>query len=110
MHARFAEGTGTYRVYPSPSVGTPTDPPDVAARDYPYSRTTVSASENGATEVRQWRVLTGPVRGELTPRATVPRNGFETEVTVPRATYVAVQRLDEQGRVLGTSPAVEPSA
>jgi hypothetical protein len=62
----------------------------------------VYASWNGSTEVASWRVLGGKTAGGL----TVPMQGFEIQVAVSRARYVAVQALAANGRVLGISKTV----
>jgi hypothetical protein len=50
-------------------------------------------------------VLAGEDRSHLRPAVTVARTGFETAIAVKtEARYVAVQALDAEGRVLGTSP------
>jgi hypothetical protein len=68
----------------------------------------VYASWNGATNVVSWRVLAGASAGALTPVASAPRGGFETAIPTPGAeAYVAVQALDADGNVLGTSPTIK---
>jgi hypothetical protein len=65
----------------------------------------VSASWNGATEVASWRVLAGSSAASMTAVATAAREGFQTTLTVPAAgPYVAVQALNAEGAVIGTSP------
>jgi hypothetical protein len=61
-------------------------------------------SWNGATEVSAWQLLAGPSPDALQPTVTVPRTGFETQLS-PGLTsgYVAVRALDLAGHPLGQS-------
>ena len=105
--ARLPRGGQNYRVYRSPWSGRPAARPRIAARAA-SGGTRLYASWNGATEVAEWEVLAGHERGQLAPVQTAPRDGFETAVVVETdAHYVAVRALADDGRVLGTSPAVE---
>jgi hypothetical protein len=89
----------------SPWRGTPAAAPAVAVLPG-TAGVTVAASWNGATGVATWRVLGGPGPGSLTPLASAPRRGFETQIALPAAPrYVAVQALDGAGAVMATSPA-----
>lgn len=63
---------------------------------------TAHVSWNGATEVAQWRLLTGGSAEDAEPQTTVDRQGFETQIPVPEdAEHIAVQALDASGQVLG---------
>ena len=70
---------------------------------------TVYVSWNGATEVVEWRVLTGDSEDDLSPAADpTPRTGFETEILLAEpGRYVAVEALDSQGDVLAVSGVIE---
>ena len=57
-----------------------------------------------------WRVLAGAAPNALSAVLTAPKQGFETQIEVPAAPYVAVQALDAQGRKLGTSKVVQPAS
>ena len=94
----------TYRAYRFAWHGHPTDRPVmVVAGDAAY------ASWNGATEVRRWRVLSGPSADKLKPLQTMAKNGFETPIRLARsAAFYAVQAIDGNGKVLRTSAAVAP--
>lgn len=96
-------GGMAYRANRSPWVGRPATAPDVAVQSGKKGTTTVYASWNGATEVAQWRVLTGQSADSLSPGVTAKRSGFETTISVPAAPMVAVQALNASGGVLGTS-------
>ena len=102
---RFVGENSSYRVYRFPWSGDPQTVPAVAvARG--QGITTVDVSWNGATAVTSWRVLAGASASSLQPVSTVTKQGFETEITVPPAAFVAVQALDARGRVLATSQPV----
>jgi Arylsulfotransferase (ASST) len=91
-------GTGeSYRVYRMPWVGRPTRPTLVVQDGKAF------VSWNGATEVAAWRFLAGADAAGASVVATVTREGFETSVDVPDASYVAVRALDADGTVLGTA-------
>jgi Arylsulfotransferase (ASST) len=64
----------------------------------------VWASWNGATEVRQWRVLGGADANSLVPLAVAPWQDFETDIAVNQVvTTYAVEALDALGRALARS-------
>jgi hypothetical protein len=105
LDGRFVSGNSSYRAYRFPWTGRPVTPPSVAAEasgDHTY----VYASWNGATEVASWRVLAGSSPSALRALGTGRRYGFETKLTIPAASYVAVKALDARGHVLGTSSPV----
>ena len=74
------------------------------------SRTDVYVSWNGATDVRNWELLTGNSPDSLHSAKTVSRDDFETHIVLPNAgpAYVEARALDSQGSVRGTSAAVRP--
>jgi hypothetical protein len=108
FEGRFVDGNSSYRAYRFRWTATPSTQPSLAATTTGDS-TTVSASWNGATTVGSWRVLAGTDRATMRAVATAPKQGFETEVTIPPAAYVAVQALAADGRVLSTSATIAPS-
>jgi hypothetical protein len=86
----------------------PSTPPSLALQQGGAGQALLAASWNGATDVAAWRVLEGAAPSRLRPRLKVPKQGFETTVTVPvRGAYLAVQALDRAGRVLGSSAAIK---
>ena len=94
---------GSYRAFRYPWVGRPTSAPAIAAERSAHG-VTAHASWNGATEVARWDLLAGPSSGALRTVGSSDRDGFET--TLQAATdddHVAVQALDQNGRVLGRS-------
>jgi hypothetical protein len=98
----------SYRTYRLDWEGLPEEPPAIAVRPAPEGDgVTVYASWNGATELAEWRVLSGENPGALQPIRTVRRLGFETAVELadPGA-VVAVEALDGNGEVLARSAAV----
>jgi hypothetical protein len=99
-------GTGSYRAFRSSWVGTPTSAPDLAVKSGSGGKLQVYASWNGATEVRNWRILAGSSATSLKAVGIVPRSGFETTASIAKAAVVTVQALDGQGTVLGTSAPV----
>jgi uncharacterized protein YndB with AHSA1/START domain len=108
LDGRFVDTNSSYRAYRFRWAATPKTPPALAASTS-GATTTVYASWNGATTVSSWRVLAGDERTALREAATTTRQGFETQITIPAARYVAVQPLDARGRVLATSSTVTPS-
>ena len=83
----------------------------MAAERTSEDEVTLYASWNGATEVATWEVLAGPGRDGLEPVASVPRKGFETEITVESTeAYIGVRAKDASSKVLGTSKAVKPES
>jgi Arylsulfotransferase (ASST) len=100
----------TYRVWRFDWHAQPTQPPDVAAENK-SGKTVVYASWNGATEVAQWQVLTGPTSPAAVPGTKAAKKGFETKITLPNVqTNVAVQALDSNGAPLGPpSKTVQPT-
>jgi hypothetical protein len=97
--------TTFYRAYRFTWTGSPAAPPTIAvSANNTEEETIVHASWNGATDVVSWRVLAGETAQALSPRATIPASGFESNTTLPhKYKYAAVQALDATGRVLGTS-------
>ena len=97
----------SYRAFRFPWSATPSYAPAIAVKAGAAHHVTVYASWNGATEVAQWRVLTGSSPSSLAPTATAPNTGFETAIPVTgSAILFAVQALDAAGNALGTSSPV----
>jgi hypothetical protein len=105
---RFVDSNASYRIYRFPWSGTPRQPPAIAA-SLQGSRMAVYASWNGATSVAAWRVLTGTTASALAPAATKAKQGFETTLSVHAESYVAVQALGANGRVLAQSATLATS-
>ena len=105
--ARLPADVESYRAFRHPWTGRPDTLPALAAAPAPDEGVTLYASWNGATEVKNWEVLTGPVLDRLEPVGSVPRIGFETNIEVRTGeALVSVRALDASGQVLGTSKAV----
>jgi hypothetical protein len=106
MH--LPEHEGSYRAYRMPWSATPAHAPTVVASAGAGGTTVLYASWNGATGVATWQVLGGSSAKTLAVVGQFPRNGFETEMTVPGAQrYVQVQALGPEGSVLGSSGVVK---
>ena len=104
LDVRFGgEGADSYRAFRAEWTGRPTDPPDLALADG-----VAYMSWNGATDVARWQLLAGPDPNELHPQTSRARAGFETAIPIRTAQpWVRVRALNERGRVLGTSRALE---
>ncbi len=93
--------SSVYRAYRQQWVGDPQGKVAIAV-DGPTSKAWVSW--NGDTEVRRWRVQSGPNGNSLSPAGTTGRGGFETRVDLPPgARFVQVQGLNENGKVIGST-------
>jgi hypothetical protein len=94
-----------YRAFRFPWSAQPASPPAAVANlNNTGEETIVRASWNGATEVRDWRVLAGAQPQKLTATASFPASDFESStILTKRYSYVAVQALDSRGRALATS-------
>ena len=107
LNGTYFARNSSYRTYRGDWTGKPTDRPAVATRPA-GNGATVWVSWNGATEVTDWRVRTGPDAGNLAEAVTVPMADFETGIKVGKAdTLIAVEALDASGEVIGRSAAVE---
>jgi hypothetical protein len=94
----------SYKSFRFPWNGHPTDRPAAVAERANEDELEVYASWNGATEVSTWEVLAGPRPDQTEPLGSVPRDGFETALSVQTPhPYVAVRARDRSGRVLGTT-------
>jgi hypothetical protein len=100
-------GGESYRALRFPWSGRPKTRPALVARPTAGSPL-LYVSWNGATEVTAWQLLAGPDPNALQPTATVPRTGFETQLS-PGLTsgYAAVRALDASGHPLGQSATVK---
>jgi hypothetical protein len=108
LNGRFPPGCESYRAFRIPWSGHPTEDPAVALEQLSDEKVKLYASWNGATEVESWEVLSGTRPGRLKPLGSVPRNGFETPISVRTSEpYVAVQAKDRSGQILGTCAAVK---
>jgi hypothetical protein len=93
----------SYRAFKGPWVGAPKNDPSVAVLTE-GDALSIYVSWNGATEVKQWRVVRGPDASTLTPVLTADWANFETKLTVPAAPgLIQVEALDAAGTVIGRS-------
>src|SRR5699024_793752 len=96
-------GGGSYRAYKAAWEGHPTTDPDVVIDQNDQGDDHVYVSWNGATEVAQWRLVTGDDADAATEATVVDKTSFETAIPLETpADYVAVEALDADGQVLGT--------
>jgi hypothetical protein len=94
-----------FRTYVSPWSGQPSTLPALVAKRKGTS-VQVQTSWNGATGVASWQLFAGASPSVLVPLTTVPRNGFQTTMTVTTGdAYVESRALDANGNVLGASSA-----
>jgi hypothetical protein len=95
----------TYRAFRFVWHGRPRDRPAAAV-----SGRKLYVSWNGATDVARWQLLSGDA-GRLRPGRTVAKRGFETALPLAGASgsLVAARALGADGRILGTSRAVQRS-
>jgi hypothetical protein len=98
----------SYRAYRFNSwTGAPSHGPALSVSTAASGAVTAFVSWNGDTRTASWRLLAGPSPHELQPVATATRAGFETALPVPgKPRFMAVQALDANGSVLGTSGTV----
>jgi hypothetical protein len=105
--AHIAGGSNSYRAFRARWQATPAQPPAIAAERLAHKTTGIYASWNGATEVETWNVLSGGSAQSLELVASFARDGFETAMQLPATpSYVAVEALDGQNRVIGHSATV----
>ncbi len=105
FEASFDAG-GSYRQIRQPWTGRPAAPPAVVLTPT-AGGADVHVSWNGDTETEAWRVLAGPTRNSLSPATTVPRDGFETTVSLsPAPGWVAVEAIGAGDEVLARSAPV----
>jgi hypothetical protein len=96
----------TYRAFRFVWHGYPRDRPAVAV-----SGRKLYVSWNGATEVAKWQLLSGKDADSMRPGATVAKKGFETAISLSGVAgpSFGARALDRNGRILGTSRAVQAS-
>jgi len=109
--AIFSEGDDSYRAYRFPWSATPPGRPAIATAKGRGGLKTIYASWNGATNVASWQVWAGEamVGGGNFHRVgdPQPKTGFETILRADtNEDFIAVQALDAEGKVLGSSATV----
>ncbi|KAJ7159577.1 ASST-domain-containing protein [Mycena filopes] len=107
--ALWLGGISNYRVFQTSThafTGRPTQPPSVAVVGGD-----VYVSWNGATNVAAYALLTGPEAAQVGTRVrSVRSTGFETRISAAGAsTFVLVEALGADGKVLGTSAVYKTS-
>jgi Arylsulfotransferase (ASST) len=104
--ATLPPGGQNYRTVRFPWRATPDGQPKIAQTSNAGGNL-IYASWNGATEVAQWQLESGPSADRLTPGPMVPKQQFETVIAVaagPKAARVAA--LDANGAVLARTDVV----
>ncbi len=108
MDGRLPDAAPSYRALRFDFPGQGDGGPTVAAAPLGDGSSMVHASWNGATDVAEWEVLAGDSAGALNAVASQPRAGFETAIPIlGRPAYVAVRAIDDGGRTLGDSAAIQ---
>jgi len=97
------EDADTYRAYRFAWQGRPKDQPAIAV-----AGGKVYVSWNGATDVARWQVLVGKANDALAVVATAKKSGFETAIPFRAGgSYLAVQALNSEGKVIGVSRTIK---
>ena len=105
---RFVDSNSSYRAYRLAWTGRPAALPAVSVTS-DGTTANVYVSWNGATQVASWRVLAGAAANALQAVVTATKQGFESQIAIAAAPYVAVQALDAAGHALATSSVVHVS-
>ena len=105
---RFVDSNSSYRAYRFAWTGRPAALPAVSVTS-DGTTANVYVSWNGATQVASWRVLAGAAANTLQAVVTATKQGFESQIAIGAAPYVAVQALDAAGHALATSSVVHVS-
>lgn len=96
--------TKSYRTFKFDWVGKPKTLPDVASRP---SEGALYVSWNGATEVKQWKILSTDDKSadDYKSHEAVDRTGFETKISLgwDVGEFVRVVALDSKGEILASS-------
>ncbi|MBK5231654.1 MAG: arylsulfotransferase family protein [Thermoleophilia bacterium] len=96
----------SYRAQKDRWTGVPKGRPAIAS-EATGGGTTVWASWNGATQIAEWNVLSGPNENSLDKIASKNWADLETEIAAPAAgAVIAVEAVDKNGDALGQSAAV----
>ena len=105
---RFVDSNSSYRAYRLAWTGRPAALPAVSVTS-DGTTANVYVSWNGATQVASWRVLAGAAANTLQAVVTATKQGFESQIAIGAAPYIAVQALDAAGHALATSSVVHVS-
>lgn len=107
LNGTYYARNSSYRTYRGDWTGKPVERPAVATAAA-GDGANVWVSWNGATEVKEWRVLSGSSAEDMAEVTTKPMTGFETKIKVdPAGQLIAVEALDADGEVLGRSAEVK---
>jgi hypothetical protein len=98
-------GETSYRVLRFSWFGQPRHAPAMAVSASSNGTLNIWASWNGATDVAAWRVVGGSSSSSMHKIGHKAFYSFETQITLHKQTrYCAVQAMNGNGKVLGTSP------
>lgn len=96
----------SYRVFKRNWIGRPKTPPNVT-----YIEGNLYISWNGATEVATWALLpVDPDTNNSTALVSVPKEGFETRLPVPKGLNALPLRaagFDSHENILGSTPVLD---
>ncbi|KAH8882447.1 hypothetical protein GQ53DRAFT_885511 [Thozetella sp. PMI_491] len=95
-----------YRTVKGNWVGRPSWTPSIAVAGNGTAASAAFVSWNGATEVKNWAVYVGSSVAGLRFYTKIPRQGFESSVTIGAVAYAQIDALDKSGKVLGTTALV----
>lgn len=101
----------SYRIFKLNFTTSPDTIPDIALVDG-----TIFVSWNGATDVTQWNIYTGPSADNLAFYRTIIKTGFETSFRFPRRTidpsinFTQVGAVNRNGKVMALTQVVRGSS
>jgi hypothetical protein len=98
----MALGTINYRAFRFPWNGVPADPPRGALfYDADPTAVTIYTSWNGATDITDYEIYSGPTTAAMSLIDTAPRTGFETEISLtglsPDSCFFRTKPVHDQG-------------
>jgi outer membrane protein assembly factor BamB len=106
--ARLPPENNSYRAFRFSWNADPSDQLAAIAERASEEEVRVYASWNGATQIATWEVLAAPSPNQLESLGSVPREGFETSMSVRTAEpYVVVWAKHRSGRMLGSTKPVK---
>ena len=101
FNIHFDNGYNTYRAYKSRWTGTPDGHPKLTFTGSGSSRQ-IDVVWNGASRVRQWRILGGSTRGNIKTIASASWKGLDTAFKLSSyPNFLRLAAIDVRGHVLG---------
>lgn len=97
----------SYRSFKANFTTNPSTTPDIAIQNG-----VVYMSWNGATQVKQWKILSGSTASNVAAVKTIAKTGFETSFTFsspfnPTVNFTRVDALDASGKTLKSSQTIK---